>query len=574
MASSQVRSPITANTPDPPSPDLPPPPGPSPTTPRPGDPPTPPRPVDPPPSPPQRDSPRPVRPKAIMAALSVVVLGLLPAVAPAQGQRQTQSQRQTGQQQNDRQQNDQQHGEITDVDILEAIELELRYDDRVVSDMIDVTVDSGVVTLSGNTFTLLGKRRAVELIGDLKGVRAVVDRLNVRPSGRSDAEIAADVVATLQLDPAVDQNSIETDVEDGAVRLRGDADSYAEKLVAENAVAGVRGVVSIHNELDVDAKQRRPDDEIKPEIEARLANSPWIHQNFIEVQVEDGKVTLSGYVGSPNQKSRAGMLAWVAGVQDLDSAELEVTAELEPSRRRDTLADLRNDVQIRSAVKDALLYDPRLKGTDLDVRVNYGAVSLAGTVPTVSAKRAAEQDASNTLGVRRVNNYIKVRPRDWPGDPAVTEQVREALARDALLDGYDLQCSSHFGRVYLRGEVDTVAQKQRAEAVAANVPGALDVINRVRVDDVWQPKPDDEIQEDVRRVIRWSSLLDGTRVAVSVEDGVVLLEGYVASHQQREVAGDAALKGGARDVINRLGVQPYPSDVPGLQPQKTSRQTE
>lgn len=40
----------------------------------------------------------------------------------------------------------------------------------------------------------------------------------------------------------------------------------------------------------------------------------------------------------------------------------------------------------------------------IEVRVRLAAVSLLGNVSSLAAKRAAEQDAKNTLGVRRVLN--------------------------------------------------------------------------------------------------------------------------------------------------------------------------
>jgi osmotically-inducible protein OsmY len=248
----------------------------------------------------------------------------------------------------------------------------------------------------------------------------------------------------------------------------------------------------------------------------------------------------------------------------VDDTQLQVEWWLDRHDTRDTASPVRNDVQIRRAVQDAFLYDPRLRGANVTVHVRKGAVSLLGSVATFSAKQAAGQDAKDTLGVRRVINHLKVDAADWPGDSAVSRRANEALARDAVLARYDVRASSFFGKVFLRGEVNSPFEKQRAAAVVANVPGTLDVVNRIRIDTVWEPKPDNDIREDTLRRMRWSPLLDAEQITVAVSDGVVTLTGNVANYQQRSVAERHARQAGARRVVNHLevrGDRRVPSDL-------------
>jgi osmotically-inducible protein OsmY len=445
---------------------------------------------------------------------------------------------------------------IDDNDILEAVEGDLQFDDAVPDHQIHVQVREGIVTLSGRSHTLFGKRRAQRLVEALKGVRAVVNQIRVVSSGRSDNEILSEVRAALNDDPVADLDELQVEVVDGVVTLRGEADSHAERLLTEETAVEVRGVVKVKNQITVDAKQHRPDDEIRPEVESRLANNPWLAAGSIKVEVRNGHVTLSGTVGSVHDKSIARLSSWVAGVRDVDDSGLKVEGWLDLQSRRDSSPPLRNDLQVQRAVQDALLYDPRLCGSEITVHVRGGAVSLLGSVSTLSARQAASEDAENTLGVRRVINHLKVKPAaDWPGDAAVTRRATEALARDAVLSWFDLQVSSHFGKVYLRGEVDNSFQKYRAAAVVANVPGVLRVINRITVDAVWEPKPDEDIKEDITRRLRWSPLLDSEVISVAVTDGVAILMGTVNTYQERSVAERYARQGGARRVVNELKVR-------------------
>jgi osmotically-inducible protein OsmY len=150
---------------------------------------------------------------------------------------------------------------------------------------------------------------------------------------------------------------------------------------------------------------------------------------------------------------------------------------------------------------------------------------------------------------------LKVKVPDWPGDLEVTKQAAEALGRDAHLFASNLKASSHFGKVYVSGTVNSYFEKQRAETVVANVRGAMEVVNRVSVDSRWQPKEDDEIHEDVERRFRFSPILDAEQIRISVVDGTVTLRGTVDTLHERATATQHANQGGARRVINQLDVQ-------------------
>ena len=114
------------------------------------------------------------------------------------------------------------------------------------------------------------------------------------------------------------------------------------------------------------------------------------------------------------------MLGACAGVRQVDSLKLEVTSELETERRRDKFTVLPDDVQLKRAVQDALLYDPRVRGMKIDVRVRMAAVSLLGNVPSLAAKRAAEgeylRNGERTAQWKRKLDDPQIPIRDILGD--------------------------------------------------------------------------------------------------------------------------------------------------------------
>ena len=520
------------NSPDQPSkpiPDVPPAPRPDPGIPKPGDPPGHPSPGDPPPAEPTPGSPGPLRPSSV---LGIVLLSLIFSVSFLTAAENT----------------------IDSNDLLESVETELISDDVVQADMIDVKIEHGVVTLSGKSFTLLTKKRAAQLISNLKGVRAVVNQIKVVPTNRSDQEISIDIRARLRFDSTIDEKPIKVKVSKGHVEVSGTVGSYTQKQIVGSAIAGVRGVVSIQNKLAINQNknQKRSDHDIRRVIARRFELTPFLAEGLIEIDVKSGTVTLKGAVGSVAEKNIAQRLAWVSGVRQVIVKELSVQWEKKQQRRRNKFTVVKNDFQLKQAVQDALLYDERVSSAKIVVNVKLATAILSGKVSSLAQKKIAEHDAKNTLGVQRVINHLKVKLVNWPGDLKISEQARQALDRDAHLNNLKINATSHFGNLYLVGKVNSHFERTRAEKVADNVSGVLEVVNHISVTAKWKPKVDNEILEDANRRIRWSPVLNAEKINVSVEDGVATVQGTVDTHQERTAAATHVKRAGAKRVINKL----------------------
>jgi hypothetical protein len=102
--------------------------------------------------------------------------------------------------------------QIDDEDVTRALESELTLDQAVPSHLIDVSTSRGVVTLSGSVSNLLAKERAAEIARTMKGVRSVVNAVDVAPVPRTDPEIADKVCKALRRDPYVERHEIAVSV--------------------------------------------------------------------------------------------------------------------------------------------------------------------------------------------------------------------------------------------------------------------------------------------------------------------------------------------------------------------------
>ncbi len=444
---------------------------------------------------------------------------------------------------------------ISDGDIHQALERRLVNDDQVAVHSIDVLVKDGIVTLTGTTNTLFEKGRIQTVAEMVKGVRSVVNRIQVEPSQPiKDDDLQQQVKNALFVDPATDSYEVDIHVEDGTVTLTGIVDSFAEKELAMDVARQVEGVKVVQNDISVQYTAPRSDDEIQEDIVQRLHFDALVDGDLVEVGVKDGRVTLSGWVGSARERNQAEYDAWVLGVKAVDSNDVKVAWWKRDQMQKDKYRPT-SEEEIQSAVNKALSQDPRVAGFNPTVTVNNGIVVLRGKVDTLWAKEAAEQDAENTVGVRRVRNLLKVKPTDKKEDQEIAETIRAGLSRSPFVNRHDIRLSVLGGKAYLGGMVDTHYEKWYAEDIASRTKGVNRIANLIQVQTTWNWKSDAHLIEDIKDELWWSPYVNSEEVIVTVEDGIATLHGTVDTWQERRAATDNAFDAGARSVRNNLNVR-------------------
>ena len=209
---------------------------------------------------------------------------------------------------------------------------------------------------------------------------------------------------------------------------------------------------------------------------------------------------------------------------------------------------------IEKAIRDAFLLDPRLANFNPDIVVKNGVVMISGKVDSLCAKKRACETALNTTGVRRVYNYLNVRPGKTMTDERIARMVRAAILRDPFLDRHDIKVSVSNSKVFLYGEVDSRYEKSRAGEVVSRLSQVVAVGNHLVVLKEWTWKDDLELREAIESQLFWSPFVDEDGITVTVEDGVAVLTGTVDSWSERRDAAINAWEGGARRVQNLLSV--------------------
>lgn len=121
----------------------------------------------------------------------------------------------------------------------------------------------------------------------------------------------------------------------------------------------------------------------------------------INVDTQNGTVTLRGKVATADEKRAAQEVSkTVDGVAAVRN-ELQVVPAAE---RKAVNAE---DKDLKNAIEKRIKQDARLKGSDIDVQVDRGVVTLMGDVKDVGARARASEVARAVPGVRSVKNELR-----------------------------------------------------------------------------------------------------------------------------------------------------------------------
>ena len=196
----------------------------------------------------------------------------------------------------------------------------LAADTALVGTEIGVAVRDGVITLSGQVRRYAEKYAAERAAARVPGVAAVADSMTVIDPAiqiATDTYIAHLIVDALRWHTEVPSDRIRVKVANGWVTLEGDVEWHYQRRAAERTVRAAAPSFGVSNVIRI-----RPRAVALAAVAARVAGAGGgLVAESIQIEVDDGRITLRGTVRSEEQRLAARRAAWstpgVTNVADL-----------------------------------------------------------------------------------------------------------------------------------------------------------------------------------------------------------------------------------------------------------------
>ncbi|KRD79745.1 BON domain-containing protein [Lysobacter sp. Root983] len=200
---------------------------------------------------------------------------------------------------------------MNDKELRQSVIDELDFDPSFDSADIGVAAENGVVTLNGHVRSYLEKIAVERAAWRVKGVKAIAQNIQVRlamAQKTNDDEIAQRALNILQWSAPVSKDSIQVRVQDGFITLTGKANWNYQRHAAESSVRRLNGVKGVINDIKIDPIVTPGD--IKERISSALKRHADVEAARINVEVSNGRVSITGSVDNWEERRAVERAAW------------------------------------------------------------------------------------------------------------------------------------------------------------------------------------------------------------------------------------------------------------------------
>lgn len=236
-----------------------------------------------------------------------------------------------------------------------------------------------------------------------------------------------------------------------------------------------------------------------------------------------------------------------------------------------------NGNKLINGLMAALERDSRVGIHDFPVHacIREGGLTLEGTMGSIEAKKVAVGIARSLVADMPVVDRLRVAPADPREDGALRDELVNLFQREPVFTEYSLRVMRNGvpelvrdtngagvgmidievkdGAVELRGNVSSPSHRRITEVLAWWTAGCELVDNRLEVVPPVEEEDDGELTDVIRMALEKDPLVHAGQLLVGAKEGMVTLDGYVASKEEKRLAVlDTWAVPGVREVVDRI----------------------
>jgi hyperosmotically inducible periplasmic protein len=231
------------------------------------------------------------------------------------------------------------------------------------------------------------------------------------------------------------------------------------------------------------------------------------------------------------------------------------------------------DDRIEFSATQSYVFKTFLKGDDITIQSKDGIVTLTGTVFEKSNKSLAWETVANLPGVLSVDNKLVIDEAPAEDTDAwLITNVKSTLLFHRNVNATQTEVLAKDGNVTLRGEADSLAQKDLATEYAGDVQGVKNVQNEMtvspdainpgkkttgeKVDAISELIDDASITALVKTTLLYHRSTSALNTTVNTKDGVVYLGGKAKNAAEEDLATKLVTDvHGVKRVVNNMNIE-------------------
>jgi osmotically-inducible protein OsmY len=218
-----------------------------------------------------------------------------------------------------------------------------------------------------------------------------------------------------------------------------------------------------------------------------------------------------------------------------------------------------------SSAKDSYNWKTYLKDDDIKIVSKDGVVTLTGAVSGSAHKLLAEETVESLPGVKSVDNQLTVKGAEpaASSDAWIFDKVKATLLFHRSTSALKTDVSVKDGKVTLRGDATSQAQKELTTEYAKDIDGVKDVDNQMTVssaktttEKVAGNIDDASITAQVRFALLSHRSTGAIKTKVNTKNGVVTLSGKAKNEAEKTLVTKLASDiNGVKSVNNQMTIE-------------------